>query len=269
MGVRIDSNNPAIQATTTQTAQSRLTRGLDRLSTALRPSAGQQSGASGAVALADKLRTQILQYTEQANNLQSAVSIVQTADKAMEAQAKGLAQLRDLATQAADTTLTADQRTALNTEAQKAVSQLDQTAKDTKFGGQALLDGSTRTVTTGGRGGPSVNMTESTAASLGVNKIDLTTAEGATTALAAVDNAQVRVGQGRAALQTQADRLTQTIEQRRGAQNGVAALQDRLDNVNAAQQAIEQARAQFAQNATATQAQGVPSTSLVSRLLAR
>ncbi len=262
MGMRIESNNPAIQGATQQAVTRQTSRLAGEFSRASAP-----SGAPGISARVDQLRVEVLQYTQQANALQVSAGIAQVAEKGMAAQGEEIAQLRAVAAQAADA-FAAEPRDGLNEEAQAIVARIDQIARDTTFNGQTVLAGRGGEVAArGGEENARVTLPESTAEALGLNRIDLTTAEGASAAVSAADIAQVRVDRGQALLQAQTDRFARALEQRRETGSGLAA-QERLDSETGAQQAMEQLRAQLARlPRSAALVQGAPSTQLISKYL--
>jgi len=132
----------------------------------------------------------------------------------MAEQQNGLQRLRELATQAANGTLTDEQRAAINTEAQQVIDQIGGIAEETEFNGINLLNGTAGQIELGTESGNQIAIDESTVAALGIGGVDLTTQAGAENALGQIDAAINTATRNRANLGAQENRLTQAIEQR-------------------------------------------------------
>ncbi|MGE6385875.1 flagellin [Pseudomonas sp. NPDC078416] len=116
------------------TAMTRLSSGL-RINTAKDDAAGLQ--------LATRLTTQIRGMTVATRNAGAAISIIQTAEGALDQSLSNLQRMRDLAVQAANGDKGPKERDALNAEFLKLTAEVSRTAKGTTFGAELnLLDGS-------------------------------------------------------------------------------------------------------------------------------
>ncbi|MFK3970485.1 flagellin [Pseudomonas sp. NPDC087358] len=116
------------------TAMTRLSSGL-RINTAKDDAAGLQ--------LATRLTTQIRGMTVATRNAGAAISIIQTAEGALDQSLNNLQRMRDLAVQAANGDKGPKERAALNAEFLKLSAEVSRTAKGTTFGAELnLLDGS-------------------------------------------------------------------------------------------------------------------------------
>lgn len=246
MGLRINTNLPAL-GTQRQVDQStnRLVQGLGRLATGLRINRAADDAAG--LAIAERLRTETRQASQEINNLQQGVSVVQTAEGGLAQQQEGVQRLRGLALQAANGTLSDEQRAAINAEAQQIIQGIDTIAEDTEFNGMNLLNGDATEVPLGTESGEQVTINESTAASLGIAGLDLSTAEGAADAVDTIDTALTRVGQNRASVGAQESRFTRAIEQREVAVVNQQEAESRIRDLDVARQAIEQTRNEILQ----------------------
>ena len=74
-------------------------------------------------------------------NTNDGIALAQTVEGALDETSNMLQKIRTLAVQAANGTNTAEDRKALNTEANSLVTEISRIAKQTKFGGASLLDG--------------------------------------------------------------------------------------------------------------------------------
>lgn len=116
------------------TAMTRLSSGL-RINTAKDDAAGMQ--------LATRLTTQIRGLTVATRNAGAAISIIQTAEGALDQSLNNLQRMRDLAMQAANADKGPKERSALDAEFQKLNAEVTRLAKGTTFGAELnLLDGS-------------------------------------------------------------------------------------------------------------------------------
>ncbi len=241
MGLRINTNIPALDAQRqTERTSNQLVKTLGQLSTGLEINKAADNAAG--LAIAERLRTQVRQLNQEVSNLQSGVSAVQTAEGGLESQQEGVERLRELSLQAANGTLTDDQRAAINTEAQQIIEQIGQTADNTEFNGTQLLNGTTTEIELGTEGGNAVTLNESTVDSLGLTGLDLSTQEGAAAAVETADTALNRINQNRAGLGAQENALTAAIDQRETEALNEQAAESRIRDLDVAQAAIEQAR---------------------------
>nr|WP_314584594.1 flagellin [uncultured Pseudomonas sp.] len=116
------------------TAMTRLSSGL-RINTAKDDAAGMQ--------LATRLTTQIRGMTVATRNAGAAISIIQTAEGALDKSLNNLQRMRDLAVQAANGDKGPKERSALNAEFVQLTAEVSRLAKGTTFGAELnLLDGS-------------------------------------------------------------------------------------------------------------------------------
>ncbi|MFJ3470170.1 flagellin [Pseudomonas sp. NPDC090201] len=116
------------------TAMTRLSSGL-RINSAKDDAAGMQ--------LASRLTTQVRGMTVAMRNAGAAMSIIQTAEGALDQSMNNLQRMRDLAMQAANGDKGPKERAALNAEFLKLNAEISRSAKGTTFGAELrLLDGS-------------------------------------------------------------------------------------------------------------------------------
>jgi flagellin len=269
MGIRFGTNPAALgpQRQTEETAH-RLLAGMERLATGARINRSADDAAG--LAIAERLRADVLQSNREASNLQEGVNVIQTAEGALGAQEEGVQRLRELALQAANGTLTEDQRGAIQAEAQQVIEQVNTIANETEFNGIRLLNGTAGPIELGVEGGGQINIGTSTAASLGVNAINLGTPEEAAAAVETVNNALSSIGQNRAGLGAQENRLSQAIEQRETVGANQEEALSRIRDLDVARQTIDQARNQILlEGGIAALVQGNIGAQAAARLLGR
>jgi len=207
--------------------------------------------------ISETFRAEIRQLNEEVRSIQTGVNLIQTADSALSTQSDAVGRIQELAVQAANGTLTDDQRTAINQEAQQLLEQIDQTAQNTEFNGINPLDGSNETITLDPEGSLDVQFSESTVDALGLNGLDLSTQAGATAALTQLEGAADQINQNRAALGAQENGLATAADERSLASLNLQEADSRLRDLDVAQAFIDQTRDQaLLEGAIAALAQG-------------
>ena len=94
------------------------------------------------LAISEKMRRQVRGLTQASANAQDGISAVQTAEGALNEVHDMLQRMNELATKAANDTLTSDDRNYIKSELQALTSEIDRTASATEFNNQKLLNGS-------------------------------------------------------------------------------------------------------------------------------
>ncbi|MGJ0339871.1 flagellin [Aliarcobacter cryaerophilus] len=110
---------------------------LEKLSTGLK--INKASDDASGLAIADKLRTQVTSINQGISNGNSAVALLQIADKSMAEQSKILDTVKAKLIQANTDTTSADGRTAIAKDVSKLLEQLNNIAKQTNYNGTNLL----------------------------------------------------------------------------------------------------------------------------------
>ncbi|MEO1234691.1 MAG: flagellin [Myxococcota bacterium] len=137
----ISTNVPSLNAQRTLAKnQMALNQSFQRLSTGLRIN-GAKDDAAG-LSISNKMTAQVRGLNQAVRNANNASSLVRTAEAALNEQQDMLQRLRELAVQSASDTNTAQDRTAIQTEANALISEIDRIALQTTFNGRTLLDGS-------------------------------------------------------------------------------------------------------------------------------
>src|SRR5574344_392419 len=110
---------------------------LEKLSTGLK--INKASDDASGLAIADKLRTQVTSINQGVSNGNSAVALLQIADKSMAEQSKILDTVKAKLIQANTDTTSDDGRESIRKDVTKLLTQLDNIAKQTNYNGTALL----------------------------------------------------------------------------------------------------------------------------------
>ena len=139
--MRIANNISALSAFNSLAAASKnLQKSIQALSSGLRINSAADD-ASG-LAVSEKLRSQISGLNRAAANTQDTISLIQTAEGALQETTSMLQRMRELCVQAANGTLTQQDREHINQEIQQLKKEINRTAKNTQFNKKYILNGS-------------------------------------------------------------------------------------------------------------------------------
>ncbi len=124
--------------------QAKMSNAMDRLSSGKRINNASDDAAG--LAIATRMRARENGLGVAANNTQDGMSLIRTADSAMNSVSNILLRMRDLANQSANGTNTDKNQAALNKEFNALKEQIDYISTNTEFNDKKLLDGSNRTI---------------------------------------------------------------------------------------------------------------------------
>ncbi len=94
------------------------------------------------LSISEKMRNQIRNLAQAADNSQDGISLIQTADGAMAEVHSMLHRMTELCTQAANDTLTTEDRDSIQSEINEILTEIDEISEKTKFNDRFLLKGS-------------------------------------------------------------------------------------------------------------------------------
>ena len=117
-----------------------LSTAMERLSTGKRINSAKDDAAG--LSISNRMTSQIRGLNMAIKNANDGISLMQTAEGALDEVTSSLQRMRELAVQAANGTNNAQDRAALDAEVQQLKSEIDRTAKTTQFNSINLLDGS-------------------------------------------------------------------------------------------------------------------------------
>ncbi len=120
-------------------AQSAQMNNMEKLSSGLRINSAKDDAAG--LSISEKMRGQIRGLEQGSRNAQDGISLIQTAEGAMNETHDILQRMRELSVQASNDTLEPKDREAIKTEVDALVEEIDRISNDTKFNGKVLLDG--------------------------------------------------------------------------------------------------------------------------------
>lgn len=139
--------------------QNELATSLQRLSSGLRINSAKDDAAG--LAISERMTAQIRGLGQAARNANDGISLVQTAESAMQESTNILQRVRELSVQSANATNSATDRAALQQEVSQLVSELDRIANTTEFNGTRLMDGNftTQAFQVGANANQTINVT--------------------------------------------------------------------------------------------------------------
>lgn len=141
MSLRINQNVLSLRTYGTLSETSnRLSKSIQKLSTGLRINSASDDAAG--LAISEKMRRQVRGLDRSVLNAQDGISMMQTAEGAMNESHSILQRMRELATQSANDTLTSNDRLEIQKEVNQLKDDLNRIANNTEFNTKKLLDGS-------------------------------------------------------------------------------------------------------------------------------
>lgn len=155
----IQTNVSAISAQNNLSSTSNsLNTSMERLSSGFRINRAADDAAG--LAISEKLKAQIGGLTQASQNAQDGISMIQTAEGALDEVQSMMQRMRDLSVQAASDTNDQSDRANINLELGQLQQEIDSISGTTKFNGQTLLNGSLTSLQNAGTVGYAANTTE-------------------------------------------------------------------------------------------------------------
>jgi flagellin len=241
--------------------ESSLQTSLSRLSSGMRITSAKDDAAG--LAISENLRAQVRGLAQAERNANDGISLVQTAEGALNEVSGALIRMRELAVQASTGTLGADERKYLNNEFQDLMTEINRIASVTEFNGTKLLNGAASTGISFQVGLNNVTDDRITAsiagttgntyasklgivgggANLGAQSVS--TATKAQTSLSIIDKAIKDISGTRGDLGAIQNRLSITVNNLATQRENLAAANSRIRDVDVAAESVEMTRSQI------------------------
>jgi flagellin len=200
--------------------------------------------------ISSNLEAQIKSYNQASRNAQDGISLVQTAEGALNETTSILSRLRELAMQSASAGVGNTERGYIQNETTALTTEIDRIANATEYNGTALLNSAATTLTfqVGIRNVVandriSVSTADATATTLGINALDLSTQAAAQTALATIDTAITSVSSARSVFGAAGNRLQSVVSTIQTSSENLSAANSRIRDVDVAEETSKLARA--------------------------
>lgn len=271
MGLRINSNIEALNAHRNLLATSNmLSKSMEKLSSGLRINRAADDAAG--LAISEKLISQIKGLSQAIRNAQDGISLIQTAEGGLNETHSVLQRMRELAVQAANETLSDEDRQLIQLEVEQLLGEIDRIAQTTKFNNTTLLDGTRAAITLHVGPGSSdqldVSLVDADVAALTLTGLSVGTVGGALSAIVSIDDAIQAISSARATLGAVQNRLEHTVANLSVAAENLQAANSRIRDTDMAQEMMNFTRLQILQQAgTAMLAQANLSPQAVLKLL--
>lgn len=195
------------------------------------------------LSISEKMRAQIRGLDQASTNAQDGISLIQTAEGALNETHSILQRMSELATQAAnDTNVTAD-RAAIQKEIDALVKEVDRIANETEFNEMKLLTGSftSKKLQVGANEGQTIEFTIATlsAGALSVDALSVGSNAVAGSAITKIHGAIKKVSENRSALGALQNRLEHTIANVDTASENLQASESRIRDVDMAKEMVK------------------------------
>jgi flagellin len=258
--VKINTNMQALLAERNLgVVQDNLSVATQRLSSGLRINVAKDDPAG--LTISEKLRSQIRAIDQAGRNAQDGVSLVQTAEGALENIHAALQRIRELTVEAGNGTLNLDERNAITTEVNALIDNIDRIATTTRYDQFVIFDGSLATglnLQVGANGGErmSIAFGDMQAQALGVDVVDESSPDAANKSLALIDAAIDAVSQQRSILGGSQNALEAIVNTLSTSSENLHASESRLRDLDVANETVEFTKLQIlSQSGTAVLAQ--------------
>jgi len=212
-------------------------------------SSGQRINRAGddaaGLAISEKMRGQIRGLDQASRNSQDGISLIQTAEGALNETHAILQRMRELAVQGGNDTNTTDDRIQIQTELTQLTSEIDRIANTTEFNTQNLLGGSfSATLQVGANDGQTINFSISKmdSAGLSVGSLSVTSNAAASSSISKLDEAIKTVSTQRSNLGALQNRLEHTINNLDTSSENLTAAESRVRDVDMAKEMMTQTK---------------------------
>lgn len=257
MGLFVNTNVSSLNAQRNlfDSAQS-LSTSFERLSSGFRINRAADDAAG--LQITDRLTTQVQGLNQAARNANDAISLVQTAEGALGEVTTSLQRIRTLAVQSQNGINSSADRVALQKEVTALKNEISRIASDSQFANLDILQGDfSSKFLVGANGGQTISVNLSRpdgygATGLGVDGTDVSTVDGASTALSVISEAISTVGGVRADLGALQNRFQSTIRNLTNISENVAGARSRIRDTDFASETAELTRNQIIQQASLT-----------------
>lgn len=194
------------------------------------------------LSISEKMRSQIRGLNKASDNAQDGISLIQTAEGALNEAHSILQRMNELATQAANDTNTSSDRSAVQDELNALTSEIDRIASTTQFNTQNLLDGNFKgkNLQVGALEGQKISLTIATmdVAALSIDSIIVGTFSDAGSAMTRIQHAISSVSKQRSALGAVQNRLEHTVANLDNVSENTSSAESRIRDTDMAEEMV-------------------------------
>jgi flagellin len=216
-------------------------KSLEKLSSGLRINRAGDDAAG--LAISEKMRGQIRGLEMASKNAQDGISLIQTAEGALNETHSILQRMRELAVQSSNDTNVGADRAELQKEIKALQTEITRISTDTEFNTQKLLNGSfsAKKIHIGSNAGQvlTVSVKNMGATALSIAAVSISSQAGANSAITKINNAISAVSSQRSSLGAIQNRLEHTINNLGTSAENLTAAESRIRDVDMAKEMME------------------------------
>ena len=204
-------------------------------------------------AVAARMQTQVNGLDQASRNANDGIAMLQTFEGALSSQSDILQRMNELAVQSSNGTYGTSDRANLDAEFQQLASEITDIASNTKFNGNAYINGAntvTLQISDVANDVLTVGFTKSDATSLSIASLSVSTQAGAEAAITALSTAMDTVNTNNATLGAYANRLNYTVNNLGNTKVNIADAQSRIQDLDMAQASSDLAKFQILQQSS-------------------
>ena len=207
------------------------------------------------LSISEKMRSQIRGLNKAATNAQDGISLIQVAEGALNETHSILQRMNELATQAANDTNVSADRTAIQSEMDQLVSEIDRIQSTTQFNTKNLLDGNFtgKNLQVGALSGQviKISISQMDSSSIGVAAANVKVSDNAAAgkAMSKIQDAITSVSTQRSALGAIQNRLEHTINNLNTTSENTSAAESRIRDTDMASEMVEYSKNNILQQA--------------------
>ena len=237
--MRINTNLNAMIATNQMSKNTALAgSSMEKLSTGLRITKAGDDAAG--LAVSEKMRAQIRGMEQAERNVQDGISMVQTAEGALEEAGNIAQRMRELGVQAGNDTLSAEDRTKVKEELKQLQDEMKKISEETKFNGKQLLNTAGTFTIQAGANSETRKIATADLSSIanGLSTITISSSAQAQSFVENVDKALTSINDARSALGAMQNRLEYTANNLTTSTENLTAAESRIRDVDVAKEMV-------------------------------
>jgi flagellin len=223
-----------------------MNKSLLRISSGYRINSAADDAAG--LAISEKMRAQIRGLNMASKNIQDGISLIQTAEGALNETHAMVQRMRELAIQASNDTLTDADRANIDVEFQELKKEITRTATDTEFNTKKLLNGDASNqsihIQAGANSGQSivVSINGASSTAIGVDTLSIATRDNANAAISELDDALAYVSTERSRLGAYQNRFEHAYNVNENTAENLTAAESRIRDADIAKEMMDYVR---------------------------
>lgn len=237
-----------------QSSQTMAAKSIQKLASGFQ--INQAADDAAGLSISEKMRALIGGMEAASSNVMDAVSMLDTAEGGMGVIQSSLQRMRELSVRSMNGTMSDSDRSMLNEEFQQIMGGINQIASSNSFNGMKLLDGSKVNFQIGPDGESfnqmSVRMGDMSVAGMGLDKLDITTFDGAKAAMDTLTGTINLVSQQRGNLGAQVNRLDYTYDNLQNSIENLMGAESRIRDTDMAKEMMRYTQSNMLMQANQT-----------------